>query len=107
MIKNTTPLSMQESLEYIKNPELKAFIKKFTSLNEKKAKELREKLVGLNLIKLNEMHISKLIEMMPEEREELSKILSDSNLDENESNAILSTIKDEITKVKLDLKLIE
>lgn len=85
---------MQESLEYIKNPELKAFIKKFTSLNEKKAKELREKLVGLNLIKLNEMHISKLIEMMPEEREELSKILSDSNLDENESNAILSTIKE-------------
>jgi len=94
MIKNTTPLSMQESLENIKNPELKAFIKKFTSLNEKKAKELREKLVGLNLIKLNEMHISKLIEMMPEEREELAKILSDSNLDENESNAILSTIKE-------------
>ena len=40
------------------------------------------------------MHISKLIEMMPEEREELAKILSDSNLDENESNAILSTIKE-------------
>jgi len=94
MIKNATPLSMPESLEYIKNPELKAFIKKFTSLNEKKAKELREKLVGLDLIKLNEMHISKLIEMLPDEKEELSKILPDSNLDENETNTILSTIKE-------------
>ncbi len=94
MIKNTTPLSMQESLEYMKNPELKAFIKKFNSLNEKKAKELRAKLTQLNLIKLNDMHISKLIEMMPEGREEISKILPDSNLDENEAETIITTIKE-------------
>ncbi|NCN52109.1 hypothetical protein GW931_03800 [archaeon] len=94
MIKNTTPLSMPEALEYVKNPEVKSFIKKFTNLNEKKAKELREKLVGLELIKLNDIHISKIIEILPDEKEELSKILPASNLDENETNTILSTIKE-------------
>jgi len=94
MIKNATPLSMPEALEYVKNPEVKAFIKKFTSLNEKKAKELRSKLVELNLIKLNEGHITKIIEILPETKDELSKVLSDSNLDEDETNTILSTIKE-------------
>jgi len=94
MIKNTTPLSMQEALEYVKDAEVKSFIKKFTSLNEKKAKELREKLVGLELIKLNEGHISKIIEILPEDKDELSKVLPDANLDENETNTIISTIKE-------------
>ena len=94
MIKKTTSLSMGESLQYIKDAETKAFIKKFISLNEKKSKELREKLVGLNLIKLNEKQISKLIDLLPDEKDEISKILFDSNLDENETNAILSTIKE-------------
>jgi len=94
MIKNTTPLSMPEALEYVKNPEVKAFIKKFTSLNEKEAKELRSKLVELDLIKLNEGHITKIIEILPETKDELSKVLSDSNLDEDETKTILSTIKE-------------
>ena len=94
MIKKTTPLSMGESLQYVKDSDTKAFIKKFIGLNEKKSKELREKLVGLNLIKLNEKQISKIIDLLPEEKDEISRILSDSNLDENETNAILSTIKE-------------
>jgi len=94
MIKNTTPLSMPEALEYVKNPEVKAFIKKFTSLNENEAKELRSKLVELDLIKLNEGHITKIIEILPETKDELSKVLSDSNLDEDETKTILSTIKE-------------
>ncbi|MBS3084569.1 hypothetical protein J4411_01500 [Candidatus Pacearchaeota archaeon] len=94
MIKNLIPLSMAESVSYIKNPEVKSFIKKFTNLDEKKAAGLREKLNQLNLIKLNNKHISKLIDLMPEEKEEISRILPDSNLDENEANAIISAIKE-------------
>ncbi len=94
MIKNTIPLSMTESLEYVNDVELKSFIKKFTKLDEKKAKELKEKLIKLNFMKLNEKNISKLIDFLPEEKEEISKILPDSNLDENETNTILSTIKE-------------
>ena len=94
MIRKSTPLSMSESLEYIKNSETKTFLKKFALLKEKDAKELREKLENLHLIKLNEKHISKIIDFLPEEKEELSKILNDSNFDENETNAILSAIKE-------------
>lgn len=94
MIKNMTPLSMPESIKYVKEPEVKAFIKKFTDLNEKKAEELRKKLEDLNLIKLNEKHISKIIDLMPEEKEDVQKILPDSNLDDEEKDAILNTIKE-------------
>ncbi|MCR4327279.1 MAG: hypothetical protein NUV46_01735 [Nanoarchaeota archaeon] len=94
MIKKTTPLSIAESEVYIKDDELKSFFKKFTKLNSKKANEIREKLTTLNLIKLNEKHISKIIDLLPEDREELLRILPDSNLDENETNTILSTIKE-------------
>ncbi len=94
MIKNMTPLSMPESLKYVENPEVKAFIKKFSSLEDKEAKELREKLSGLNLIKLNEKHISKLIDFLPDEKEEVLRVLPDSNLDEDETNTIISTIKE-------------
>ncbi len=94
MIKDMTPLSMSESLNYIKNPEVKAFVKSFSEIKEKKAEELRKKLTELNLIKLNEKHISKLIDFLPEEKEEVQRILPDSNLDEDETNTIISTIKE-------------
>jgi len=94
MIKKVTPLSLAESVPYISDAEVKGFMKKLTNLSDKKAHELREKLNSLNLIKLNEKHVSKLIDFLPEEKEELSKILPDSNFDENETNTILSTIKE-------------
>ncbi len=94
MIKSTKPISMSESLEYLKNNETKAYIKKFVTLDEKKAKELREKLESLDLIKLNEKHIAKFIDMLPENKEELNKIATDANFEEDEINKILQTIKE-------------
>lgn len=96
MIKNTTPLSMAESLEYVKNPETKAFVKSFTKMDYKKAKELREKLMALDIIKLNDKHISKLIDTLPHDKEEIIKISADMNLDEKETNEVLQTIKEYI-----------
>ena len=93
MIKNSIPMSMAESLKYIKDAEVKAFIKKFTKLNETKAEELRKKIVQLNFVKLNDKSISKIIDLMPREKDEISKLLSNSNLNENEITTILSTIK--------------
>ena len=94
MIKKTVPLSISEAVPLIKDLEIKAFVKKFSGLNEKKAEELRKKLNSLNLIKLNDKHISKLIDFLPENKEEILRVLPDSNLDENETNTILSTIKE-------------
>lgn len=94
MIKNTEPLSMAESLEHIKDKDTSKFIKEFVKLKPEKAKELRKKLQSLELIKLNEMHLSKLIDYLPEDKEELNKTILNTHLDEDETNKILQTIKE-------------
>ena len=99
MIKNTTPLSMAESLEYIekdKRAEKPAadFIKKFVKITPKEAKELRKKLDDLKIVKMKDMTISKLIDVFPEKAEEVNKIFVDIGLDENETKKILDTIKE-------------
>jgi len=98
MIRNMTPLSMAESLEFVKNSkdegkEVKAFIKKFTELNEKDAKELRAELKKLNLMKVNDKDISKVIDVFPENRDELNKVLISSALDDEEAQKILEIVK--------------
>jgi len=99
MIKNTIPLSMAESLEYIEKDKksensARDFIKKFVKISPKEAKELRKKLEGLNIIKLNDINISKVIDILPEKAEEINKIFIDIGLDENETKKILDTIKE-------------
>ena len=99
MIKNSIPLSMAESLEYIekdKKAEKPAadFIKRFVKISPKEAKELRKKLENLKIMKLNDINISKLIDILPEKAEEINKIFIDIGLDENETKKILDTIKE-------------
>ena len=77
MIVDKKPLSMSEAKEYINEDsgtEIQGFVKKFIILKPEKAKELREKLQGLNLLKVKEEHISKIIDLMPETSEDLNKI---------------------------------
>lgn len=95
MIKNNKPLSMAESTEYIeKESNAMIFIKKFNVISIKDAKELRKKLEDLNLIKMNDFHISKIIDLVPEKAEEINKIFIDVGLDENETKKILDVVKE-------------
>ncbi len=105
MIKYREPLSMTESLEYIDDVkdkesekesegDIKKFIKKFVKLKPEEAKKLREKLTGLNLLKLKQEYISKIIDIMPEDSDSLNKIFTDVNLDEDESKKVLETIEE-------------
>jgi len=96
MIKNTKPLSMAEARTYLSegHEELNAFIKGFSTIEPEKAIELRKKLLSLDIIKLNEKLISKIIDILPENKADLNDILTDVNMDENESNNILQTIKE-------------
>ncbi len=96
MIKEAQPLSMAEVLEYAKKEkkdEVMGFIKKFTSMDEKKAKELRSKLQELNIIKMKPEHIVKIIDILPEDSEDINKIFSDVTLTEDEIKKILETVK--------------
>lgn len=98
MIRDRESLSMSESEEHIKSnenaAELEKFIKKFTKLDVKKAKELRKKIAGMNMMKIKTDQISKIIDILPETNEDLNKIFEDNGLDENESKEILNTVKE-------------
>ncbi len=99
MIKESRPLSMPEALEYLNKKEeqeanLMEFIKKFVKLPVKKAQELRVKISELNLMKLKDEDITKIIDVMPEKSEELNKTLPGVNLDEDETKKVLETIKE-------------
>ena len=99
MIKNTEIVSMAEALEYIKedkenNAEVIGFIKKFTTLKPKEAKEIRKKIQNLDLIKAKPEYVTKIIDLLPENNEELNKIFVDVSLDEDESKKILEIIKE-------------
>ncbi|RLG11091.1 hypothetical protein DRN73_06230 [Candidatus Pacearchaeota archaeon] len=97
MILDRKILSMAEAEEYIdkeNETDVKGFIKKFIKIKPEKAKELRKKLKELDLMKLKNEHISKLIDLLPENKEDLNKIVNDVGLDEDETKKILDTIKE-------------
>ncbi len=97
MIIERKPLSMVEAKEYIdkdSGTDIKGFVKKFIILKPNKAKELKEKIVGLDLLKVKEEHITKIIDIMPETTEDINKIFSDVSLDEDETKKLLETIKE-------------
>ena len=89
---------MAESAEYLdkKNEadaKFLAFIKKFTELNPKDAKEMRKKLEELGMMKLNENNLVKVIDLLPENAEEVNKIFNDVSLDEDETKKIVDIVK--------------
>ncbi len=95
MIKNTEPLSMAEALEYMKkeenDTEIVSFIKKFNKLKAKEAKELKQGIESLGIMKMKPEYIVKIIDILPETAEELNKIFVDVGLDEDETKRILET----------------
>ena len=98
MIKNSEPLSMAEVVEYIKKSgeseaEVIAFIKKFNELKAKEARELKQEIEVLEIIKIKPEYVVKIIDLLPETAEELNKIFVDVGLDEDETKKILDTIK--------------
>lgn len=99
MIKDKTPLSMAESLEYLKGDgeretEVKKFIENFVNIDPKKAKKIREKIEGLDLLKIKPEHVAKIVDLMPENDESLNKIFNDISLDEDEKNKILQSLEE-------------
>ena len=99
MIIQRKPLSMAEALGYVgdekdSEADVKKLIKKFVKLNPEEAIKLREKLSSLGLLKLKQEYISKVIDTMPENHENLNKIFTDVVLDEDESKNILDAIRE-------------
>ncbi len=99
MIISKEPLSMIEALKYIKEDEASetdvvGFIKKFVKVKKGGIEELRKNLEGLELMKVKKEQIAKIIDLIPETKEDLNKIFVDVSLDENESQKIINAIKE-------------
>ncbi|MEK6885674.1 MAG: hypothetical protein AABX17_01780 [Nanoarchaeota archaeon] len=100
MIKERTCLTMNEAKEILeglkendRNKDIKTFIKKFAKLDEKESKKLKEKLESLNLMKLRQIDIVKIVDVCPENAVELNKIFTEISLDADETSKILDAIK--------------
>ena len=100
MIKDMQALSVAEvkkTLESVEDSEKKTqfetFLKKFSKTSFKKASELKKDLQDLNLIKLKEEHIVKIIDLMPEDASDLNKVFTDVSLDEDETKKVLELVK--------------
>jgi DNA-directed RNA polymerase subunit F len=98
MIKNSEPLSLAESLEYIKKDddketEIVGFIKKFNKLKSKDAREMKQDIDRLGIIKIRQEHSVKIVDILPESAEELNKIFADVSLDDDETKKVLDTVK--------------
>jgi DNA-directed RNA polymerase subunit F len=63
-------------------------------LNPKDAKEMKEKLAKLDLMKMKSEQIVKVIDILPEDKEDLNKIFANVNLDEDETKKILDPVKE-------------
>ncbi len=95
MIRKSNSLSMSEATEYLgeDQSEIKTFIGKFTKLKTQQSKDFRKKLEELNLMKMNEKQISKVIDLLPTNSEEINKIFTDISLDEDETKKIIDIVK--------------
>jgi len=100
MIKEKKQLALYEvsnELDNVKETDktkvIKAYIKKFSKVNDKQGKKLKEELNALGIIKLKNEDIIKIIDFMPENAIELNKVVVEASLDSDETNKILETIK--------------
>ncbi|MFH1607522.1 MAG: hypothetical protein ABIA78_00100 [archaeon] len=97
-IKDSRPLSMAEAIGYIKKDkdsetDVVGFIKKFNKTDSKKMMEIKERIEQLDLMKINDRHIRKIVDFLPEDKEDLNKIFNDVGLQEDETKKILDAIK--------------
>ena len=96
-IKEEKPITMAEVSALAGDSEkgvvIKKFIKQFTKMSAEKAGEMKEELNALDLIKLKDAYIVKIIDFMPSDASELNKVLIEVSLDQEEITKILDVVK--------------
>jgi DNA-directed RNA polymerase subunit F len=101
MIKDKKPITLAEARELLKQSDsekakaLSDFMKKFVKITAADSEKYRKGLDELNIAKLREEDIVKLIDILPEDAEDIRKIFSGTevNLDQNEISKVLEILK--------------
>jgi DNA-directed RNA polymerase subunit F len=96
-ILNQKPVTLAEVKALVKNIEeketLNEYMKKFSKLSLADATKLMQELSALNNIKLREEHFVKIADFLPQDSEDLAKVVSEVSLSDEESQAILAVVK--------------
>ncbi len=70
------------------------YVKSFVKISKADAEKLTKELHALNNPKLREEKIVKIVDLLPKDSEDLNKIFNDVSLTEEESQAILTLVKE-------------
>jgi len=96
-IAEETPITLAEVVALSGDSEkavaIKKFVKTFNKMDVKKAREMKDALVKLDLIKLKAEHIVKIVDFMPSDAADLNKVLIEASLDGDEVTKILEVVK--------------
>ena len=100
MIYDRAPLNLnevQEILEKIPDSdnkeEMRIYLKKFLKTKPGQAKQIKEDLEKLDLLKLKREHLVKIVDLLPQDASDVNKIFTDVSLNEDETNKILDVVK--------------
>jgi DNA-directed RNA polymerase subunit F len=97
MILEQRPITMSEVKALAKNLDEKTplheYLKKFVKLSAADANKMLDELRALNSMKLREEHFVKIVDFLPQDNEELSKVVPEASLTEEEMQAILAISK--------------
>jgi DNA-directed RNA polymerase subunit F len=101
MILENKPITMAEAKEILKEYDTEkskaasAMIKKFSKMSAEEAKKIFTEIKKLNLEKLKDEDIIKIIDFLPDDAESLRKIFTGSDIafDQDEITKILNAIK--------------
>jgi len=108
MIKNIEPISIievrelaseiikekkDEKEENINAKRIISFSKKFSKLKKEEIEKLKEEINALGILKIKPVYLEKIIEILPQDADDVRKIFIDVNLDQNEISQIIEVIK--------------
>ncbi|MBS3091074.1 hypothetical protein J4217_01335 [Candidatus Pacearchaeota archaeon] len=93
---NRKALTMVEAKEYIKNMSeskpIHGYFKTFSKLSRDKAEKLAEEIKALNNPKVKDSDIVKVIDLLPEDSEDVNKIFIEVGLSEEEARAVVDIV---------------
>ncbi|MBI3334233.1 hypothetical protein HYZ97_01995 [Candidatus Pacearchaeota archaeon] len=97
MIVNSHPLSLAEVKALVKDTDeskpIHAYLKAFCKISVADAKKLAEEILALNNPKIRNHHIVKIIDLLPQDSEEVNKIITDVSMSEEESHTLTEVVK--------------
>jgi DNA-directed RNA polymerase subunit F len=96
-IQSKQPVTLAEVKEIVAEledkQELQAYLKRFTKLKKDKANTLKKEIESLKNPKIKKGTITKIIDFLPKNAEDLNKIFTEVSFNEEEIKAILEIVK--------------